>query len=398
MDGNGTKTAAGAAADDGAGGEAIVIDAGTGTTKAGFSGEDSPRSVFHTVVGLQALRGEDTGGFGDQKGMPGVNFVVGEPALAQRETLSLVFPVDKGEITEWDAMERLWEWTFHQELDVDPEADNLPVLLTDVPRNSRKKREQMTKIMFETFRVKGFYIAPQAVLSLFASGRTSGMVLEAGEGVSHAVPVFEGYALRHAVLRSQVAGDALTKHLTTLLSTKGYKFSKKQQPLVRSIKEKHCYVALNYHSALAKNVRNQEHELPDGQVIAIDHQSRVSCTEALFDPAMLGDQQYANQSGLSDLTFDSINQCDLDLQKTLYSQIVIAGGTSMFHGFADRLAKDVTARANGTQARVHPDSQRKFASWIGGSMLASLSTFGHIKITKQEYDDCHEAIVHRKCF
>ena len=377
------------------GSECLVIDNGSGMIKAGFSGEDAPRSVFATVVGTPT----DPENYQRARGVEGRDTFVGNEAQQQREFLALTNPIERGVITDWDAMEKVWEYALQNELRVDPETMNLPVLLTDTPLNPKVNREKMAQIMFETFKVPGFYIAPQAVLSLYASGRTRGIVVESGEGVSHAVPVFEGYALPHAILRMDLAGQDLTAYLLKMLREKGLPFNEGSMDIVRDIKEKMCHVALDYDAATRAggggDQGDKAYELPDGQVIGIDHACRVACPEALFRPSLLGNN---DMPGITDLTYESINMCDNDLKTDLFNSIVLAGGSSMFSGFADRIGNEVFTRApGGTKVRVIPDSQRKFASWIGGSMFASLGTFGQIQITKQEYDDCHESVVHRKC-
>ncbi|MGH0121195.1 UNVERIFIED_CONTAM: hypothetical protein FKN15_041629 [Acipenser sinensis] len=367
---------------------AVVIDNGSGLIKIGLAGDKEPRFIYTNVIGRAKAKSMMIGA--GQK-----DYYVGEEAQQKRGILSIKYPVEHGVVLSWDDMEKIWKNVYDNDLKI--KSTERPAMVTEAPLNPLTNREKMCSVLFENFQVPAFYVAIQAVLALYASGRTSGCVMDSGDGVTHTVPIYEGYCLPHAVLRLDLAGRDLTDYNEDFLTESGVTFvSTAEKEIVREIKEKICYVAVDIQAEMAKSKADctKDYKLPDGKVIQV-HNQMFRTPETLFQPSNIG----MEAPGIDKLLFNTIMKCDIDLRATLYSNVTLSGGSSLFEGMEARIAKEMTLMVPaGTPVKVFAPPERKISVWMGGSILSSLSSFVQMWITPAEFKEVGPNIVHRKCF
>ena len=216
-------------------------------------------------------------------------------------------------------------------------SEEHPVLLTEAPLNPRKNREKAAEIFFETFNVPALFVSMQAVLSLYATGRVTGVVLDAGDGVTHAVPIYEGFAMPHSIMRNDIAGRDVTRYLKALIRKEGFNFRTTAEfEIVRMIKEKVCYLASNLQKEESIDNDKVAYVLPDGNTLEVG-QARFRAPEVLFKPDLIGEES----EGIHEVLMYSIQKSDMDLRKMLYQNIVLSGGSTLFKGFGDRLLQEI---------------------------------------------------------
>eukprot|EP00096_Caligus_rogercresseyi_P004907 TRINITY_DN1954_c0_g1_i1.p1 TRINITY_DN1954_c0_g1~~TRINITY_DN1954_c0_g1_i1.p1 ORF type:complete len:377 (+),score=123.16 TRINITY_DN1954_c0_g1_i1:261-1391(+) len=365
----------------------VVIDNGSGVIKAGFAGGQVPKCHFanyvgrpkHTRVMAGALEGD---------------LFVGPRAQEHRGLLNIRYPMEHGIVTDWNDMERIWQYIYSKD-QLHTFSEEHPVLLTEAPLNPRRNREKSAEIFFETFNVPALFLSMQAVLSLYATGRTTGVVLDSGDGVTHAVPIYEGFALPHSVMRVDVAGRDVTRHLKLLLRKEGVNFRTTAEfEIVRTIKERACYLASNPQKEEGLDTERHAYSLPDGSTLEIGP-ARFRAPEVLFRPDLIGEEC----EGLHETLVFSIIKSDMDLRKVLFQNIVLSGGSTLFKGFGDRLLSEVKKYApKDIKIRISAPQERLYSTWIGGSILASLDTFKKMWVSKREYDEEGHRAIHRKTF
>jgi Actin and related proteins len=345
------------------------------------------------MIGRPIMRAEEKVGDVELK-----DIMVGEEAAELRTMLELKYPMENGIIVNWEDMFHLWDYTFYEKLKIDPKQ--CKVLLTEPAQNPKNNRIKMVQTMFERYGFQAVYVAIQAVLTLYGQGIQTGVVVDSGDGVTHIVPIYEGFALPHLTRRLDIAGRDITRYLIKLLLLKGYPFNSTADfETIRQMKEKLCYVGydlnLEHKLATETTVLVENYTLPDGRVIKVSNE-RFEAPEALFQPHLVD----VESMGVAELLFNTIQSGDIDIRSELYKHIVLSGGSSMYPGLPSRLEKEVkqlylqkvlngdTSRLSKFKIKVEDPPTRKHLVFIGGAVLAEIyKDRPEFWITKQEIDE-----------
>ncbi|XP_047524095.1 actin-104-like [Pieris napi] len=355
----------------------VIVDAGSKSIKVGFAGESFPRNIIPSVVGR--FRRE-----GLTDGVPDIYF--GGEAIKKKGISNLSWPIEGGMVQDWDEMEKLWHHLFYRELLVAPEIS--PTLIALHPLTKLRDKEKLAEILFESFLIKDLYLAISPALVLHASGRTTGVVWENGYSCNYTAPVFEGFPLKHATICSELNGKLLTERLQYLLKQVGYSFTTPCEiESVDKLKEQLCFTTTDYELELAKASSKEKvpFKLPDGQQVLIGDE-RFLCPEVLLQPSLHG----LRIPSVVDNIRSSISKSDLDYKGEFYNNIVLSGGSTMFEGLPDRLFIELRKRASDSyemRAKIDAMPSRHLAAWIGGSIVASLSSYDNFWMSRQEYED-----------
>jgi len=360
----------------------IIMDNGSGNCKAGLSCNETPTAVFAEIVGKPRS---------SRKDKLENKIYCGQQAFNNKGDLYITHPIENGIIENFEHMEYLWEHTMVELLEVNPTEH--PVLLTEPPYNPKPNREKMVEIMFETFGVPSLNISIQGVLALLGQGRTTGLVLDSGEGVTHTIPIFEGFGMPHCINRLDLAGKDLNTLLAKLMALEGQCLcTTVEQEHVRKMKEDLCYVAMDANAEFADSAT---YTMPDGNVISLADE-RWKCPEALFNPSLVG----LESVGVAGLVWESVSKCEIDLRKNLLTNVVLSGGSTMFKGFRDRLSKELRNYApTAVQAniRVVPSKDQIFAVWSGAQVSASLRSMQEEQwMTCDDFDEYGASFIHDK--
>lgn len=366
---------------------AIVVDNGSAFSRSGFAGEEKPRISMKTTY----LPPTDPGMTQDKH--LSISCSVHAKDSSRR---SPDHPVRHGIIVDWEAMENLWSHLFYCGLRV-PVEDH-PMLMSDSPSCPTTNREKMAEVFFESFGVPALHVANTGFLSLCACGRVTGLSVEAGAGVSHVTPIYSGQTWMEGTYRLDVAGRALCKHMHTLLlesSNDPQLLESLDKKLVAWLTKQYCYVSMDYERDLQGKACQDpvSVQIPDGHLLKLDKE-RICCPEPLFRPHLLSQ----NSPGLHILAFQSLQKFPAEFQGELMHNVVLSGGSSLFPGFPERMCKELHTLLHG---RGHPikilaSPARGKAAWLGGSLVASLSSFSGFWMNKEDYQEHGAAYVHEK--
>jgi actin-related protein 2 len=387
---------------DAQGNKIVVIDNGTGFVKCGYAGDNFPTAIFPSMVGRPQLRAESV-----VEGVTLKDIMIGDEAAQLRSMLEIKYPMDNGVVRSWEDMKHVWKYTFDEKLKEDPR--DCKVLLTEPPMNDHKNRERMCQVMLEDYQCKGVYVAIQAVLTLFAQGLMTGIVVDSGDGVTHIVAVHSGFAMPHLTRRLDIAGRNITKYLIKLLLLRGYAFNHSADfDTVRQIKEKLCYVGYDIDQeaklAAETTVLVEKYTLPDGRVISVGSE-RFEAPEALFQPHLVD----VDSVGVAELIFNAINDAPYDTRREFYKHIVLSGGTTMYPGlpsriereikqlYLERVAKGDTNQLAKFSIRIEDPPRRKHMVFLGGAMLAGIiKNDENYWVTREEWAEHGPSILTKK--
>jgi actin-related protein len=289
-------------------------------------------------------------------------------------------------------MEKIWHQIFYNELNILPEEH--PVIFTECALNPIENQEHMIEIMFETFNIPILYSNMQSLCSLYASGRTTGCVVDLGHEVSHIVPVYDGNVIKSSIIRMDIGGNHASNYLLKILNDNNYILNTNNHyDHIIDIKEKYCYVAKDFDLELRKDdIENISYELPDGINILLGNE-RFRTTEIFFQPSLI----LKETCGIHDCIFHSIMKCkQSDIHHKLYNNIILSGNTSMFKGMIERISIELyNLLPNNMNNEVRIEGNAQHAAWIGASMIANHSNFQQLYINKAQYDEIGSTVVHR---
>jgi actin-related protein 3 len=397
---------------------AAVIDNGTGYTKMGFAGNVEPQFIIPTAIATKEPKsGTAAATPRDQTGIGDLDFHIGEEAFKYNQ-YELAYPIRHGQIDNWTHIEQYWEHCIFKYLRCEPEDHFF--CLTEPPLNAPENREYTAEIMFETFNVPGLYIAVQAVLALAASWTSkqvtertlTGTVIDSGDGVTHVIPVAEGYVIGSSIKHIPLAGRDITGFVQQFMREREGSAIPSQDSLevAKRVKEQWSYVCPDIAREFKKYDQEPEKWIKpyEGKTTGTNAPFRCDVGyERFLGPEMFFNPEIFSSDFLTPLpkvVDDVIQTCPIDTRRGLYKSIVLSGGSTMFKDFGKRLHRDIkravdlrisrSEELSGGRIRSVPldvnvitHSMQRYAVWFGGSMLASTPEFYNVCHTKAQYDE-----------
>lgn len=356
----------------------VILDIGQFATKCGFAGEDNPSLVFFTIVGQSKYQQIDF----DYGGIKKDEYFIGDE-IQSLGLYKIFYPIEKGIIQDWGYFEKIIDYIFYN-LRVDPSLVN--VLFATHPFFPRKDLEKLFELFLEHYQCMAFYPVLDSMLTLYSGGFQTGLVIEIGDSITRIVPIYEGYKLDHAIKYLETGGRTLTRYMEKILGETGYSAdSSIRRELVRALKEKACFVSLDYKEDL-KRVEQYEkpYSLPDGSTITLGKE-RFQVPELLFNPT-----PELEEIPLPEAILDVIEMCDLDIRPDLLNNIFLSGGSSMFQNIKSRIYQELEVglakrKKKSQTIKIIAPRERVFSVWVGGSILAMIPEFSKNWITRAQY-------------
>ncbi|KAJ8416606.1 hypothetical protein AAFF_G00324840 [Aldrovandia affinis] len=393
---------------------ALVFDIGSFSTRAGYAGEDCPKADFPTSLGV--LVEEEGGGElgAEQDKAAGRTLYLDTNALhVARAGVELFSPLKNGMIEDWEAFRSILDHTYCKHIKSEPSLH--PVLMSEAPWNTRAKREKLTELMFEHYNIPAFFLCKTAVLTAFANGRATGLVLDSGATHTTAIPVHDGYVLQQGIVKSPLAGDFITMQCRELFQelsidiTPPYMIAAKEpswhtymcNEVIQDFQASVLQVSDSpYDEQVAAQMPTVHYEMPSGYTTDYGAE-RLRIPEGLFDPSNVKGLSGNTMLGVGHVVTTSIGMCDIDIRPGLYGSVIATGGNTLLQGFTERLNRELSQKAPPSMRlkliASNSSMERRFSPWIGGSILASLGTFQQMWISKQEYEEGGKQSVERKC-
>ncbi|XP_057176175.1 actin-like protein 6B isoform X2 [Triplophysa rosa] len=413
---------------------ALVFDIGSFSTRAGYAGEDCPKADFPSSIGAHVEEEGSADMGAGQETSSGRSYYIDTTALhVPRAGVELISPLKNGMIEDWNAFQAVIDHIYSKCIQSEPSSH--PVLMSEAPWNSRAKREKLTELIFEHYNIPAFFLCKTAVLTAFANGRATGLVLDSGATHTTAIPVHDGYVLQQGIVKSPLAGAFITMQCRELFQEMNidtvppYMIASKEPvregaPPVWMRKDKlppvtkswHTYMCNEviqdfqasvlqvsdspYDEQVAAQMPTLHYEMPSGY--STDYGAeRLRIPEGLFDPSNVKGLSGNTMLGVGHVVTTSIGMCDIDIRPGLYGSVMVTGGNTLLQGFTERLNRELSQKAPPSMRlkliACNNSIERRFSSWIGGSILASLGTFQQMWISKQEYDEGGKQSVERKC-